>query len=116
MHARPQGQAQSRIEQIKSPDMPEIKDGKYLLDLLFSIGPAIAGYPLTFAELQAWQQSNSIKLDGFESNTIRRLSVAYLSEYNAASDPARPAPYRRIIDRDAVDSGFRALAARMKGK
>jgi hypothetical protein len=96
--------------------MPEIKDGKYLLDLLFSIGPAIAGYPLTFAELQAWQQSNSIKLDGFEANTIRRLSVAYVSEYNAASDPKRPAPFVKQAPQDQIKAAFRSIARSMKGK
>jgi len=86
--------------------------GAHLIEFLFEIGPNNG----SFTEINNWKQATGINLSSFDASMIRRLSVAYMNEYNQASDPARPAPYRTTIDRDAVDKGFRALAARMKGK
>jgi hypothetical protein len=74
--------------------MPPLDAGEHLIDYLFRVGPSIAGEVLTFQEIQAWSEASGVVLDGWEAETLRRMSGAYLAEYQAASDLARPAPYR----------------------
>jgi len=74
-------------------DMPVLDVGDHLIECLFAVGPANDGAAITFQELQAWCGLTGHTLNSWEASTLRSLSKAYLAEYMAASDPARPAPY-----------------------
>lgn len=73
--------------------MPPIKAGLYLVDHLFTIGPSLGGEPVTFQEIEAWSRMTGTRLNTWEVSTLHGLSLAYVDELNAASDPVRPAPY-----------------------
>lgn len=72
------------------PDIPS--EAGYLVEHLMAIGPASAGEVVTFHEIQAWSALTGNVLTSWEASTLRALSLAYLSEYHAATDPDRPMP------------------------
>jgi hypothetical protein len=84
--------------------MPEC-GAQYIAAYLFDIGPTLHGemgeYPLTHGELHAWMSNTGIELNVWESQTLRRMSVEYLSAQQAATSttalpPWRDAPYARV--------------------
>lgn len=74
-------------------ELPPTGFGQHLVDYLFEVGPSCGGEPLTYSEVAAWQGITGVRLDAWEAETLRRLSVEYLNERDAAADPERPAPY-----------------------
>lgn len=74
-------------------DLPWVDAGGHLVGYLFEVGPTEGDGPLTFREIQAWRSETGAVLDSWEVATLRRLSIAFLSEYQAASDAKRPPPY-----------------------
>jgi len=87
-----------------------------LLDLLFDIGPGNQGSPLTFAEIESWKRLTSVDLSGHEAELLRRLSAAYIGEYNQASDPNRISPLAKPMQQDQIKAVFKSIARSMKGK
>ncbi len=76
--------------------MPPLDAADHLIDHLFSVGPTTAGEPITFQEIAAWSELTGYGLDGWEADTLRRLSAAYASElYLSNEDPKRLAPFRQ---------------------
>jgi hypothetical protein len=73
-------------------DLPEIGFGAQIVDYLFEIGPTTGGEVITFTEMRAWSEASGVQLDAWESEMVRRLSSAYLAEYDAAQSPDRPPP------------------------
>lgn len=69
----------------------------YLVGYLFDVGPVTAtgmgAAPVTYAELNAWQQATGIELCAWEASTLRLLSLAYLAATQAAEDPACKPPF-----------------------
>lgn len=116
LNAPVKGKDGSRKNQGVKAEYPKLDAGEYLLDWLFEAGPGLDGKPLTWADLNGWAAATRTAMTAFEAVTLRRLSVCYMDAYNAANDPACPAPYRTTIDRAAVDAGFRNLARRMKAR
>lgn len=78
--------------------MPSIRAGEYLVHYLFEAGPTMPGgmgpAPLTFVELESWQRQAAIDLDPWEVRLVRRLSVEYCAESQAASKPDAPPPFK----------------------
>lgn len=79
--------------------------------------------PLTWQEIDAWARATSYNetLSPWELETIKRMSDAYASEYNRASDPKRPQPYKPVvyeieIDRAAVAAQAESVLAQFKQK
>lgn len=78
-------------------------DAPHLIAYLFEIGPvapgAMSGAPLSFLEIQAWQDCTGIALESWEARVLRRLSAEYLSESHAATKRDCKPPW---IDADEV--------------
>lgn len=77
--------------------MPDLLDGFYIVNYLNTVGPAISNgmgiVPITWAELYSWIQCSQYVVSPYECDLLIKLSQAYTSEFNQASDPRRPAPY-----------------------
>lgn len=92
----------SRIEAlagdgIAAPEMPPCA-AIYIADWLFEVGPTTptgaGAVPLSHAEIEAWQHNTGITLNTWQARMLKRLSQEYLSEYQAAADADRPAPWQ----------------------
>lgn len=89
----------SRIERMQDegvePDIPECS-AKYLAEFLFEIGPSspvgMGEGPIGHLEIAAWQSNTGIELTSWEARTLRRLSIAYISESHRAKNPLCPSP------------------------
>jgi hypothetical protein len=99
--------------------LPELVAGDHLVGYLFQVGPAMAtgqgGVPLSFGELQAWQQQTGRELLAWEVETLRRLSKDYVTETHKAASPAAKAPWtpNEEVRRKTVNDGLRALFKRL---
>lgn len=74
---------------------------------------------LSWQEVDSWLSCSQRELTIWEVGMIKDMSRAYVSEYNSASDRARPMPYREEkikVDRQAVSKGFAAMFAQLKVK
>lgn len=65
---------------------------------------AVAGMggmiPVPWSEIRAWQEATG-QFGWWTAEVVREMSEAYVQEYHAASDPARPSPLSEIMDEDA---------------
>lgn len=108
--------AKKLIDSGAAVPMPPISEpASALIGHLMEVGPAMSGgmglAPLTFAELQAYQQAAGYELTPGEARTLRRLSQVYVSGVSEAEDPAMPPPWvaSRAHDRGAVADRVRAV-------
>lgn len=108
------------------PEMPELVGGEQVLLYLWEVGPALPGAsgpePLTHLEIRAWQDNTGNELTCWEALTLRRLSIEYIAEFEAAKTPNRLPPFSaRVteIGRAAlakkIENQFNALMSRVKG-
>lgn len=106
-----------------TPRLPPVWHGQHLLGYLHECGPVMGtgmgAIPLTFGELQAWQERTGLDLQPWEVLTLRRLSKDYASESVRAANPAAKPPWTPpVVDRAHVNqqlrSIFGALAARQR--
>lgn len=78
------------------PDLPEV-DAPWLLGHFWEAGPTSPGpmgeAPLSFQEIQAWQQQTGTELAPWAVRLLRRLSREYLEAAHAARSADCPAPY-----------------------
>lgn len=85
--------------------LPDVEDAYYIVKWwqdCGTVGTTGQGLiPLTWQEIQAWRTENELVLNNFEISCIKNMSREYVSEYYAASDKSRPAPYS--ITEDKVD-------------
>lgn len=115
------------MKQDLQPDLPDPGPAAHLLGYLFDVGPVMSGgmgpVPLSHSEIHAWQQNTGVELRAWESSTLRRLSIEYLSVSADARDPACPAPYTAVPQEDrryvvskmiGATLGARAKAERLK--
>jgi len=80
-------------------DLPPVDAAEHLIDYLFNDpGPSVGGEVLTHQEIEAFQRNTGTVLTSWEATTLRRLSGAYLSELNAATDPQRPPPHIASVE------------------
>jgi hypothetical protein len=54
---------------------------------------AMGAAPVTFGEIQAWQQQTGNELMPWEVLLLRRMSSAYVAEASEATRRDRPAPW-----------------------
>lgn len=105
-----------------SIDLPDPGAAAHLVGVLFDVGPigygAMAAVPLSWPEINAWQQATGVELASWEARAIRRLSGEYLTMLQQAEDPACPAPWvnqadieRRAAVADKVRAVFGSAAA-----
>lgn len=85
--------------------LPDVEEAFYIIKYWQDCGTVTQGgmgiSPLTWQEISAWRLENGMSLDHFEIDMIRHLSCEYVSEYHAASDKNREAPYS--VTKDKVD-------------
>ena len=99
---------------------PELGKGEYLLSHWFELGlTATSGMglcPLSFQEIKAFSQCIGVELLSWESVTLRRMSVEYLTQLSAGETPECLPPYgdpvnqfdREIVEKK-ISSALRAL-------
>lgn len=81
---------------IESPEMPEC-DAEYLIHYLFEIGPVMPGgmgdAPISHGEISAWINLTGIHLQPWEVRFLRRLSIEYINESQAATAHGALSPW-----------------------
>jgi hypothetical protein len=95
----PEKSDQTRFEQYQEEGKviawPELRCS-YLADILFEIGPCLHGgmglSPLTWQEINAWQETSGIRLAMWEATAIRRASKEYARQVSISDKPDCPAP------------------------
>ena len=92
-------------EQQKEP--PEIYATRFYIDALWQVGPAefceYGSKPISWAELQSWNQAAELDLKGWELETIRDLSCVYSSWSNQAKSPDCRSPLAPALQQSAED-------------
>lgn len=105
---------------IEHIDMPPC-GAQYLAAYLFEIGPTLSSGmgdgPITHSEIAAWMGNTGIELDAWQARTLRRLSLDYLGESQAATQRGRPAPWQpedfavdKWVAQDSMKNALRDLA------
>jgi hypothetical protein len=112
----PEKSEESRIEQYEAagkeiiwPDL----SCPYLFDLLMSMGAytnlGMGHVPLSWQEMESWQEQNGIELKPWELGIIRRSSAAYVQQLQVSTKPDCPPP-GKVVEQDQKE-----LAKRIKG-
>ena len=102
--------------------MPQLDGHEQLLDYFWDVGPALPGpAPLTHTEIYHWQENTGNELSPWEASTLRRLSIEYVAQCEAARAVGCPSPAAMTgsnLTRDEVASKiqqqFSALMAPRK--
>lgn len=96
--------------------MPDPGPAGYMIEHLMDAGPALhtgmGPVPLSWVEIESWQRGAGIALTPWEAQTMRRMSLAYVSEQHAAQETDAPPPYAAAPDvarRAAVSAGIAAI-------
>lgn len=100
--------------------MPEINDGRYLINWWTDLGMANYGFngviPLTYMDLQAWAAMTKRDPNPWESATLVNLSRQYCSQMNVSTKKDCEAPFTAEITvndmarvRDNAEDKLRSL-------
>ncbi|MGE4267180.1 MAG: hypothetical protein AB7F25_07075 [Deferribacterales bacterium] len=81
---------------METPNIPDSMQiyMEYMNELGFFIENGFGISPLPYAEIKAWAELQEISLTPFESRLLRRISHAYVSQYNSSSKPGSESPYK----------------------
>ena len=116
LSATPEKEEVSRAESFErssSPflKLPDVGSSYYVVKYwqdCGSVGYGSSGIvPLSWTEIRNWREENDLEIDYRERKMIREMSKAYVSEFYAAKDHYRHAPYSIEVvelDRPAVSS------------
>ena len=92
-------------EQQKEP--PEIYATRFYIDALWQVGPAefceYGSKPISWTEINNWNQAAELDLKGWELETIRDLSCVYSSWSNQAKSPDCKSPLAPVTKQSAED-------------
>lgn len=72
---------------------PDVGTGKYLVDILFQVGPTRAEGPLEESALEPWERRRGIELAPWQADAILSMSRAYLAESHSAKDISAQPPW-----------------------
>lgn len=114
LNAVPEGAKNSRHKSLSDADenssflkLPKIPDAEYLVAFLYEAGlfgsNGMGAVPLTWAEINHWKECTDTVLTTWELLMIKKMSEAYVGEYNQASAKTRPAPYSEV-DEDVASN------------
>ena len=113
LSATPEKEEVSRAESFDrtgSPflKLPDVGSSYYVVKYwqdCGSVGYGSSGIvPLSWTEIRNWREENDLEIDYRERKMIREMSKAYVSEFYAAKDPYRPAPYSiEVVELDRKD-------------
>lgn len=104
----PEKQEESRLEMLIEQGAeilwPEVT-AKYLIQYLMDIGPCnnngMGLIPVSWQEIQAWQQQNGVTLNAWELKIIKMASSAYANQANISDKPDCPPP-DRVVEKDPL--------------
>ncbi|MDM0011988.1 hypothetical protein QTH87_05985 [Variovorax sp. J22P168] len=95
--ASPQSRGAQREAAGFAVDMPPLDAAAHLVDVLWQIGPSMptgmGAVPISFGEMQAWQQQTGYALGSWEVRTLRRMSAAYVAQAEEARQRDCPPPW-----------------------
>jgi hypothetical protein len=102
----PEKSEESRIEQFEKAGKdiiwPDISC-PYLFDLLMGMGAytnlGMGHVPLSWQEMESWQEQNGIRLKPWELGIIRKSSAAYVHQLQVATKPDCPPP-GKVVEQD----------------
>lgn len=114
----PAPEPMTRLERMKAdgldpllPDCP----APHLIEHLMEVGPfevtGMERVPISWREMQAWQDQTGVCLDTWQARMLRRLSTDYLSSSRAAEKPDCPAPFAAVGSEENRDAIARQLEA-----
>lgn len=104
LNAIPKGSQKSRLDLHRAqsldpdepPEMPPCGPAAaYLVELLFLVGPLVAGEVLSYSEISAFDQVSGYGITPLQARALRELSGEYAGARNAGADPQAPAPWER---------------------
>jgi hypothetical protein len=103
-----------RVDAGEEPDLPEIDpEAQHLIEYLMDAGPVVSGAqgtaPLSWADLQAWQEGSGVSLPPWQLRLIRRLSSEYLAETIRAEAHDAPPPWERAPDRGRIAKHIKSI-------
>lgn len=89
--------------------------------MIYDVGYASSGEPITYQELRAWSDLSGVMLDGWSAKMMIEMSSEYMAQYRISSKKECPPPFIKEIKGDdlqkagaAVTEKFKALAKRNK--
>lgn len=82
--------------------MPDPGAAAYLLGHFWSVGPTLGDSNVDNVELGKYQENMGIRLSPWECNTLRRLSIDYLSESHRATKRDCPPPFGESSDAERL--------------
>jgi hypothetical protein len=108
-------------DDLWEPPMPPLDMADYLVGYLFEVGPATSSgngaVPLSYSEIQAWEQLARVRLAPWEARFLRRLSCEYVSACREAEKWDCPAPWApeevAAEQMNAAGEGLREALRRM---
>lgn len=90
--------------------LPHVIDRLVEIGLTEAAGMGMA--PISWQTIAAWSRLTGIVLMSWEARLLRHLSMAYLTEFNAAGEEGRPAPFRTKVSQRETEverEGLRAI-------
>lgn len=73
--------------------VPEIDAGKYLVDLLFTIGPVKGETYLCEADLEPWERRRGVQLQPWQAELVVDLSKAYMMQMHRSRESSAICPW-----------------------
>lgn len=116
-HSVPEKSKVSRAQQLQEPELKlPICENEYLVLLFYETGMYEIGgmggiVPMSWNTIQSWINLTERDLEVYEKMLIKEMSEAYVSEYNAGTDPNRTRPYVEFAEKISVDEVSKNAAA-----
>lgn len=108
----------SRLDRLKKDGVPAQfppNPAPHITGRLVEIGLVQAGaggaIPLSWLEIEAWQNNACIRLEPWEARLIHTLSTAYVAEGKRAEFENTPSPWKVPITQREIDLEIAALEA-----
>lgn len=97
-------------EFLERVPVPEVDAGKYLADILFTVGPVKGESYLCEGDLEPWERRRGVELAPWQAELIVDLSKAFLMEMHRAKESSAicPWPLGQNAWRMAQDRKFQA--------
>lgn len=88
----------------------------HFTDRLIEIGlteaAGMGAVPISWRQIEAWQQLTGVPLEPWEARLLRRLSAIYLAEGRTAESESCPPPWRTQVtarEREVEDAQLRSV-------
>lgn len=130
LSAIPKGAKQSRIKSIELAsesqgcepdyDLPDIGDAEYLVSYLSEVGEGQADggnlRPTNWSDFDSWIGATGTRLTAGEVVAMKRLSVAYVAQYNDSFGAGCPPPsINEAPQKEVVENKMKMLFSMLRG-